>query len=112
MRIIFRCLRKKGAVKLQGPIHLIGRDMIEAFTLILLRQAFPIQLSGLEQSQSTHHIGPGECKRILDTSVYMALGRQMDDTIDLLIPHQLIERLKVANVHPHKLIVWFVLHIL
>ena len=45
-----RCLRRKrrlnafGMRHLQRSIHLVRRDMVEPFALVLLRQAFPIQL--------------------------------------------------------------------
>ena len=42
----------------------------------------------------------------------MALGRQMNDAIDLLILHQLIECLEVADVHPYEPIVRLILDIL
>ena len=42
----------------------------------------------------------------------MTFSRQMDDAVNLLILHQLVERIEVADVHLHKLIVRFVLHIL
>ena len=42
----------------------------------------------------------------------MALGSQMDDTIDVLLLHELVEGVEVANVHLHKLIVWLVLDVL
>ena len=35
----------------------------------------------------------------------------MDDAINLFILHQLVERIKVADVHLHELIVWLVLDI-
>ncbi len=41
----------------------------------------------------------------------MALGSQMDDTIDLLVLHQLVESIEVANIHLHELVVGLVLHI-
>ena len=42
----------------------------------------------------------------------MALGSEMDDTVDLLVLHQLVESVEVAYVHLDKLIVWFVLDVL
>ena len=42
----------------------------------------------------------------------MALGSEMDDTVNLLVLHQLIERVEVADVHLDKLIVWLVLDVL
>ena len=42
----------------------------------------------------------------------MALSSQMDDTIHLLVLHQLVEGIEVADVHLHKLVVWFILDVL
>ncbi len=42
----------------------------------------------------------------------MAFCRQVDDTVDMLILHELVERVKVANVHLHELVVRLVLDIL
>ena len=42
----------------------------------------------------------------------MALGCEVDDTIDLLVLHQLVERVEVADVHLHKLVIGLVLDVL
>ena len=42
----------------------------------------------------------------------MALGSKMDDTVNLLILHQLIESVEVADVHLDKLIIGLVLDVL
>ena len=42
----------------------------------------------------------------------MAFGSQMDDSVNLFILHELVERLEVADIHANELIIWFVLHIL
>ena len=42
----------------------------------------------------------------------MALGSEMDDTVNLLVLHQLIESVEVADVHLDKLIIGFVLDVL
>lgn len=96
----------------QGAIHLIRRDMIETLALISLRQTLPIQLGSLQQRERAHHIRLGKRERILDTPIHMTFSRQVDDAVNLLILHQLVERIEVADVHLHKLIVRFVLHIL
>ena len=86
--------------------------MIEALALVTLRQRLPIELSSLQQRQRTHHVGLGKRKRVLDRAVHMALSSQMDDAIDLLVLHQLIESVEIADIHLHELVVWFVLNIL
>ena len=42
----------------------------------------------------------------------MALGSEMDDTVNLLVLHQLIESVEVADVHLDKLIIGLVLDVL
>ena len=54
----------------------------------------------------------GKGERVLDGSVYVALGSQMDDSVHLLVLHQLIESVEVANVHLDKLIVGLLFYIL
>ena len=96
----------------QCAIHLIGRDMIESFAFILLRQRLPIQLSSLEQGESSHHVCFSECEWVLDTTVYMALGSEVDDTINLFVLHKFVEGIEVADIHLHKFIIWLILNIL
>ena len=51
-----RCRRSErrfdavGMGQFQRAIHLVGRDMIEALALILLRQRLPIELGSLQQT--------------------------------------------------------------
>ncbi len=42
----------------------------------------------------------------------MTLGRQVDDTVHLLLPHQLQHPLEVADIHLHELVIGPVLDIL
>ena len=42
----------------------------------------------------------------------MALGSEMDDSVNLLVLHKLIESIEVANVHLYKLIIWLALDVL
>ena len=42
----------------------------------------------------------------------MALCSEMDDTVNLLVLHQLIESVEVTDVHLYKLIIGFVLDVL
>ena len=110
MRVIFRCLIEKFLTisqmmlsrrggrgerrlntfrmsQLQSAIDLIGRDVVETLALVLLRQALPVQLCRLQQAQRTHHVGTGKGKGILDTPVHMALSRQMDNAVHLMLLH-------------------------
>ena len=55
--------------------------------------------------------GLSEVEWILDTSIYMALSSEMDDTINMLILHQLQETIEVANIHLNELVVWLIFNI-
>ena len=97
---------------LQGTIHLIGRDVVETLQLVPLRERLPIETGSLKQAQRTHHVGAGKGERILDGTVHMAFCCQVDDTIDLFLLHELVESLKIADIHPDELVVGLILHIL
>ena len=112
-----RCLRGErrldafGVRHLQRAIHLVRRDVVEPLALVLLRQALPVQLRRLQQAQRTHHVRPCEGEGVLDASVHVALRRQMDDAVHLLLLHQAVEGVEVADVHLHELVVRFVFYI-
>ena len=97
---------------LQCPIHLVGADVVEALAFIPFRETLPIELRGLQQRQGAHHVGSGKGEGVLDAPVYMALGCQMDDAVDMLVLHQLVECLKIADVHLHEPIVGLALNVL
>ena len=42
----------------------------------------------------------------------MALGSKVNNAVNLLALHQIVEGLEVADIHLHKLIVWLRLYIL
>ena len=88
VRIVVRCLKEKvlsvgmvmlrrrfggkrrldafGVGYLQCAIDFIGRDVVEAFAFVAFGKAFPILLGGLQQRQSSHHVGSGKRERVLD----------------------------------------------
>lgn len=41
----------------------------------------------------------------------MALGCKVNDAVNIFVLHQLIECVKVANVHLHELVVWLILDV-
>ena len=86
--------------------------MIESLALVLLRQRFPIELGSLKEAQRSHHVGLGKGEGILDRAVYVRFSSEMDDAIHLLVLHQFVEGIEVADIHLHKLIVGLVLDIL
>ena len=134
MRIVFRCFIKEiltvcqmmfrrrccsgerrfypsGMCQLQCAIYFIGGNVIETFAFIPFRQTFPINLGSLQQGKSSHHVGTGKGKWILDAPVHMAFGCQVDDTINTILPHQSLHFFKIADVGFYKCIIRLVLNI-
>ena len=97
---------------LQCTVNLIGRDVVEALALISLRKTLPVNLCSLEQRQSTHHVGLSESEWILDTSIYMTLGSEMDDAIHLVVLHQLQHQVEITDIPLNESIVRLVLDVL
>ena len=101
-----------GVRHLQRAIHLVGADVVEALALVLLRQRLPVELGGLQEREGAHDVGAGEGEGVLDAAVHVALGGQVDDAIDVLLLHQLVEGVEVADVHADKLVVRALLDVL
>ena len=99
-------------VHLEGAIDFVGRDVVETLALVLLGEAFPVELCGLEQGERSHHVRLREGERVLDGTVHVAFGGQVNDAVDLFILHELVERVEVADVHLHELVVRLALDIL
>ena len=97
---------------LQGTVNLISRDVVEALALVSLRKTFPVNLCRLEQRQGSHHVGLSESEWILDTSIYMALGSEMDDAIHLIVLHQLQHQVEITDITLNESIVRLVLDVL
>ena len=100
-----------GVVHLEGAINFVGRNMVETLAFVLFGQGFPVELGSLEKRKSSHDIRLGKRKRILDGTVHVAFCSQMNDTVDMFVLHELVERIEVANVHLHELVVRLVLDV-
>ena len=99
-------------VHAQGSVHLVSGDVVEALAFELLRKGLPVELCCLKKCEGSHHVGPGECERVLDRAVHMGLCRKVDNAVHLLLLHELVEGLDVADIHPDKLVVRLVLDVL
>jgi len=97
---------------LQGTINLISRDVIEALTLVSFKKTLPVNLCRLEQRQGSHHVGLSESEWILDTSIYVALGSEMDDAIHLVVLHQFQHQVEITDITLYESIVRLVLDVL
>ena len=69
-------------------------------------------LCRLEQRQGTQHVGLGESEWILDTSIYVALGSEMDDAIHLVVLHQLQHQVEITDITLYESIVRLILNVL
>ena len=86
--------------------------MIEAFAFILLRKRLPVELGSLQQTQCAHHIGAGKGEWVFDATIDMRFGSKVNDAVNLLVLHQLVESIEVADVHLDELLVRFFLDVL
>ena len=86
--------------------------MIKTLALIAFRQAFPIELCSLQQTECAHHVGTCKGERIFDRAVNMALGSQMDYTVNMVFLHELLYSVEVADVCLHERVVRLVLNVL
>ena len=107
-----RRLYALGVCQFQGSIDLIGRYVVEALAFVLLGQRFPIEFGSLQQRECSHNVGTCKGERVFYGAVHMTLGSKVDDTVHLLLLHQLIEGVEVADVHLHKLVVGLILDVL
>ncbi len=101
-----------GVRHLESAVDLVGGDVVETLALELLRQALPVEFGGLEEAEGAHHVGLREGEGVLDGAVHMALGGKVDDAVDVLVLHQLVDTVEVADVHTDELIVGLVLDVL
>ena len=112
MRLILGFFGEQGTVHLQGPVHLIGGNMVETLSLIFLGKALPIYLGSLQKAEGTHNVGAGECERILDAPVDVGFGGKVDDSVDLLLLHKGQHGLEIAYVRFNETVVGLLLYIL
>ena len=98
-RDAFRVVHRERAV------DFIRGDMVEALALVLFGKAFPVEFRSLEQGKRSHHVRLREGERVLDGAVHVTFGSQVNDAINLFVLHEFVERVEVANVHLHELVV-------
>ena len=102
MRIVFGRLRKERAVELQCAVNLVGRDMVEEFPRPI---AVPADPGRLQQRERTHDVGAREGKGILDRTVDVRLGGQMDHAVDPVLAENGEHLLVIADVAPLETVV-------
>ena len=59
-----------------------------------------------------YHVGMSESEWILDTSIYMTLGSEMDDAIHLVVLYQLQHQVEITDITLYESIVRLVLDVL
>ena len=112
VRSVLRFFREEGAVELQGAIDFVGRYMVEAFAFVAFREAFPINLGGLQETQRAHHICPCKSEGVFNGAVHVAFGSKVDDAGYFVLLHQFQHLVEVADVCLDEGVVRFVLDIL
>ena len=112
VRSVLRFLRKEGTVKLQGTIDFVGRDMVEAFAFVAFREAFPIDLGCLQETQRAHYVSPGESEGVFDGAVHVAFSGEVDDAGYFILLHQFQHLVEVTDVCLDEGVIRFVLDVL
>ena len=79
--------------------------------IIWIWLAFPRECGGLKQAERTHHVCVGEGERVLDGTVYMTLCSQMDDAVHMVLLHQCLDGIAVADVSLYKRVVGLIFYI-
>ena len=109
-QVVFRggCRRREGrrdalgAGELQRAVDLVRGDVIEELARIALGTLLPAAARRFEQREGPQDVRAREGEGVADRTVHMALGRQVDDAFDLVLPHQRHDSLEVADVAPHE----------
>ena len=86
--------------------------MVEPLSFIAFWKRLPIELCSLKKRKRSHHIGTGKSERIFDRPVDVGLSCKMDNTIYLLVLHQFVKCIEVADIHLYELVVRPILDIL
>ena len=66
----------------------------------------------MQEGECSHHIRASKGEGVFDAAIHMTLCCEVDDAVDLLVLHQFVEGIEVADVHLHELIVGLVLDVL
>ena len=100
-----------GMGKLQSAVHLVGGDVVEPFSIKLLRQGLPVFLCGLEECEGAHDVCAGEREGILDGAVHVAFCSEVDYAVDLILPDDASHPVEVCYVGLDEGIVGSVLYV-
>ena len=94
-----------GMRHLQRAVHLVGGDVVEAArdnhpfgAVHLIAEGLPERLRGLQHRQGADDIGPGEGEGILDGTVHVGFGRQVDDAVHPVVGDDPQHRLEIADI--------------
>ena len=79
--------------------------MIETLALVFFRKRLPVKLGCLQQGKGSHDVCTRKSERILDAAIHMAFGRQVDNTVHMVLLHQFANLLEIADVRLDKRIV-------
>ena len=107
-----RGLHALGARHLQGPVDLVGGDVVEALPLVASGLPLPAPPRGLKQAQGAQHVGAREGERVADAAVHVALRREVDHPVHAVALHKGAHLLEVADVRALEHVVRARLHVL
>ena len=102
--VLARCLGGEGCRntfwmgQLKGSVDLVGGYVVEALSLVLLRQGLPVFLCGLEEGEGAHDVCAGEREGILDGAVHVAFCGEVDYAVDLILPDDASHLVEVGYV--------------
>ena len=100
-----------GARDVEGTVHFVGGDVVEALAFVAFGKRLPIVAGGLQQAEGAHHIGAGEAHRIFDGAIDVTFGGKVNDAVDVLLFEQTAHGGVVADVEAGELIVRRVFHV-
>ena len=86
--------------------------MVEKFAFKALGTRTPIAMCSFKHRKGSHDIGSCKGEGILDRTIHVAFGRQMDNAIHLILLHQRKNGIKITDIRLDEGIVRSLLNIL
>ena len=90
----------------QRAVHLVGGNMVEAAVFIagleLARAFHPVAARRFDERERAHVVGLHKGAGALDGVVHMALGREVDDSADVVLGEKALDKLLIADIALHE----------
>jgi hypothetical protein len=98
---------ERGITDLKRAIDLVGRNVKKPkFVPFAPGERAPMGVDSLEESQRPHNIGLDKCVWVMDRSVDMTLGREVDYGCRPVFCQNVTNRLDIADVRAQKGVSW------